>query len=621
MKRFFCCCFVFFICLVSPVFSEETKIDYLFGVLPDDFLSKWTPLVSNTTTATESKQPFFLLYENGTTSNGDTAYVKFFITEVHGIICKIPAYISSYGEEKVDIAIQYGDKKFECAGYFDSRNYYTSGLSTSNVIVKPGSKQNENIFDFAALYYAFLNYDVFDVVISCRQFRINTVARKLEINESTANSSTLACAIIANDVKSVQKILELNKNIDLSKNKNKIIFKIDNKSIDLHENKNRIVLEYARRLLRSTTYKKTAQEIYDSMRIAYLIKKYYGQSYITAAELGAVYQKITEVYEADSSGKRGKQVLSWFARELLVKPTKENLELAHALFSHNQKDVRDLVVKYKTDIYKPFFIVQDPYFDGYSMNYSKKEESIFQRFYCYSNTLSDFFELEAVAKPLTDYESLNGLAHDLFRRYIKYKAKISDDECRVLLSKLRRESFTADDILKTLMTEQEDYSPLSTENSDKEVCARYMNVVNVIFSLGASAKGMTNINIEDVYEDWFPNSQKYVDFLTLMAQHGFNLRLKDEYGNSLLVRIVNYLIKNSGERKCTQIDQCYEPIVRFLLANGLSVNEKGGAGKSALELIENYELKYGALDWFEANFTINPQKVNTFTLIKNAAAN
>lgn len=605
MKRFFCCCFVFFICLVSPVFSEETKINYLFDVLPDDFLSKWTPLVFTTT---ESKQPFLMLYENGTTSNGDAVYVKFFTTEVYGIICKIPAYISSYGEEKVDIAIQYGDKKFECAGYFDNNSYtssknYTSGLSTSNVVVKPGSKQNENIFDFAALYYAFLNYDVFDVVISCRKFRINTVARKLEINESTADSPTLACAIIANDVKSVQKILELNKNIDLS------------------ENKNKIILEHARTLLRSTTYKKTAQEIYDSMRIAYLIKKYYGQSYISAAELGAVYQKITEVYEADSSGKRGKQVLSWFARELLVKPTKENLELAHALFSHNQKDVRDLVVKYKTDIYKPFFIVQDPYFDGYSMNYSKKEESIFQSFYRYSNTLSDFFELEAVAKPLTDYESLNGLAHDLFRRYIKYKAKISDDECRVLLSKLRRESFTADDILKTLMTEQEDYSPLSTENSDKEVCARYMNVVNVIFSLGASAKGITNINIEDVYEDWFPNSQKYVDFLTLMAQHGFNLKLKDEYGDSLLVRIVNYLIKNSGERKCTQIDQCYEPIVSFLLANGLSANEKGGAGKSALELIENYELKYGALDWFEANFTINPQKVNTFTLIKNAAAN
>lgn len=603
MKRFFCCCFVFFICLVSPVFSEETKIDYLFDVLPDDFLSKWTPLVITTT---ESKEPVLMLYENGTTSNGDTVCVKFFAAVVHGIICKIPAYISSYGEEKVEIAIQYGDKKFECAGYFDNNSYtssknYTSGLSTSTVAVKPGSKKNENIFDFAALYYAFLNYDVFDVVISCRQFRINTVARKLEINESTADSSTLSCAIIANDVKSVQKILELNKNIDLSKYK--------------------FILEHARTLLRSTTYKKTAQEIYDSMRIAYLIKKYYGQSYITAAELDAVYQKITKVYEADSSGKRGKQVLSWFARELLVKPTKENLELAHALFSHNQKDVRDLVVKYKTDIYKPFFIVQDPYFDGYSMNYSKKEESIFQRFYCYSNTLSDFFELEAVAKPLTDYESLNGLAHDLFRWYIKYKAKISDDECRVLLSKLRRESFTADDILKTLMTEQEDYSPLSTQNSDKEVCARYMNVVNVIFSLGASAKGITNINIEDVYEDWFPNSQKYVDFLTLMAQHGFNLKLKDEYGNSLLVRIVNYLIKNSGERKCTQIDQCYEPIVRFLLANGLSVNEKGGAGKSALELIENYELKYGALDWFEANFTINPQKVNTFTLIKNAAAN
>ena len=597
MKRFFCCCFVFFICLVSPVFSEETKIDYLFDVLPDDFLSKWTSLVF-TGTATESEQPFLMLYENGTTSNGDTAYVKFFTTEVHGIICKIPDYIFTYDGVKVEIAIQYGDKKFECAGYFDN-NSYTSGLSTSTVVVKPGSKQNENIFDFAALYYAFLNYDVFDVVISCRQFRINTVARKLEINESTADSSTLSCAIIANDVKSVQKILELNK------------------SIDLNENKNKIVLEYARTLLRSTTYKKTAQEIYDSMRIAYLIRKYYGQSYITAAELDAVYQKITKVYEADSSGKRGKQVLSWFARELLVKPTKENLELAHALFSHNQKDVRDLVVKYKTDIYKPFFIVQD----GYSKNYSKKEESIFQRFYRYSDTLSDFFELEAVAKPLTDYESLNGLAHDLFRRYIKYKAKISDDECRVLLSKLRRESFTADDILKTLMTEQEDYSPLSTENSDKEVCARYMNVVNVIFSLGASAKGITNINIEDVYEDWFPNSQKYVDFLTLMAQHGFNLKLKDEYGNSLLVRIVNYLIKNSGERKCTQIDQCYEPIVRFLLANGLSANEKGGAGKSALELIENYELKYGALDWFEANFTINPQKVNTFTLIKNAAAN
>ena len=597
MKRFFCCCFVFFICIVSPVFSEETKINYLFDALPDDFLSKWTPLVFTTT---ESKQPFLMLYENGTTSNGDAVYVKFFTTEVYGIICKIPAYISSYGEEKVDIAIQYGDKKFECAGYFDN-NGYSFSTSTSNVVVKPGSKQNENIFDFAALYYAFLNYDVFDVVISCRKFRINTVARKLAINESTADASTLSCAIIANDVKSVQKILELNKNIDL--------------------NENKIVLEHARTLLRSTTYKKTAQEIYDSMRIAYLIKKYYGQSYITAAELGAVYQKITEVYEADSSGKRGKQVLSWFAREVLVKPTKENLELAHALFSHNQKDVRDLVVKYKTDIYKPFFIVQDPYFDGYSMNYSKKEESIFQRFYCYSNTISDFFELEAVAKPLTDYESLNGLAHDLFRRYIKYKAKISDDECRVLLSKLRRESFTADDILKTLMTEQEDYSPLSTENSDKEVCARYMNVVNVIFSLGASAKGITNINIEDVYEDWFPNSQKYVDFLTLMAQHGFNLKLKDEYGDSLLVRIVNYLIKNSGERKCTQIDQCYEPIVRFLLANGLSANEKGGAGKSALELIENYELKYGALDWFEANFTINPQKVNTFTLIKNAAAN
>lgn len=252
------------------------------------------------------------------------------------------------------------------------------------------------------------------------------------------------------------------------------------------------------------------------------------------------------------------------------------------------------------------------------MNYSKKEESIFQSFYRYSNTLSDFFELEAVAKPLTDYESLNGLAQRVLGRYIQSESKMSDDECRILLSKLRRESFTADDILKTLMTKKNYFS---SKNSDKEVCARYMNVVNVIFSLGASAKGITNINIEDVYEEWFPNSQKYVDFLTLMAQHGFNLKLKDEYGNSLLLRIVNYLIKNSGERKCTQIDQCCEPIVRFLLANGLSVNEKGGAGKSALELIENYELKYGALDWFEANFTINPQKVNTFTLIKNAAAN
>ena len=584
MKRFFCCCFVFFICLVS------TTANGIF-----EYQSQWVSAIVTPDGGVPSR--ILLLYESGTTSKGDAASVAFLTPNNNMLIlCQIPDYIFTYDGVKVEIAIQYGDKKFECAGYFDN-NGYSFSTSTSNVAVKPGSKQNENIFDFAALYYAFLNYDVFDVVISCSRFRINTVARKLEINESTADSPTLACAIIANDVKSVQKILELNKNIDL--------------------NENKIVLEYARRLLRSTIYKKTAQEIYDSMRIAYLIKKYYGQSYITAAELDAVYQKISKVYVADSSGKRGKQVLSWFARELLVKPTKENLELAHALFSHNQKDVRDLVVKYKTDIYKPFFIVQD----GYSKNYSKKEESIFQRFYRYSDTLSDFFELEAVAKPLTDYESLNGLAHDLFRRYIKYKAKISDDECRVLLSKLRRESFTADDILKTLMTEQEDYSPLSSENSDKDVCARYMNVVNVIFSLGASAKGITNINIEDVYEDWFPNSQKYVDFLTLMAQHGFNLKLKDEYGNSLLVRIVNYLIKNSGERKCTQIDQCYEPIVRFLLANGLSVNEKGGAGKSALELIENYELKYGALDWFEANFTINPQKVNTFTLIKNAAAN
>ena len=51
------------------------------------------------------------------------------------------------------------------------------------------------------------------------------------------------------------------------------------------------------------------------------------------------------------------------------------------------------------------------------MNYSKKEESIFQRFYRRFDTLSDFFELEAVAKPLTDYESLNRVAQGVFHWY------------------------------------------------------------------------------------------------------------------------------------------------------------------------------------------------------------